>query len=38
LLVVAVNEATEQSQAMAAARMEAITGGLGGLPGLGGLL
>jgi DNA-binding YbaB/EbfC family protein len=38
LLVVAVNEATEQSQAMAAARMEAITGGLGSIPGLGGLL
>ncbi len=38
LLVVAVNEAIEQSQAMAAARMEAITGGLGNIPGLGGLL
>ncbi len=38
LLVVAVNEAIEQSQAMAAARMEAITGGLGSIPGLGGLL
>jgi len=38
LLVVAVNEAIEQSQAMAAGRMEAITGGLGNIPGLGGLL
>ena len=38
LLVVAVNEAIEQSQAMAAERMEGITGGLGGIPGLGGLL
>ncbi len=38
LLVIAVNEAIEQSQAMAAQRMEAITGGLGNIPGLGGLL
>ncbi|MGL4649435.1 MAG: YbaB/EbfC family nucleoid-associated protein [Caldilineaceae bacterium] len=38
LLVVAVNNAIEQSQTMAAARMEAITGGLGSVPGLGGLL
>jgi DNA-binding protein YbaB len=38
LLVVAVNEAIEQSQAMAAARMESITGGLGSIPGLSGLL
>ncbi len=38
LLVIAVNEAIEQSQTMAAQRMEAITGGLGSLPGLGGLL
>lgn len=40
LLVVAFNQAVEQSQAMAAERMESITGGLGGmLPGgLGGLL
>lgn len=40
LLVVAVNQAIEQSQAMAAERMESITGNLGGmLPGgLGGLL
>jgi hypothetical protein len=39
LLVVGVNQAIEQSQAMAAERMEGITGGLGGgLPGgLGGL-
>ena len=34
LLVAAVNQAIEQSQAMAAERMEGITGGLGGmLPG-----
>ncbi len=38
LLVAAVNQAIEQSQAMAAERMEAITGGLGDVPGLGGLL
>ena len=38
LLVVAVNQAIEQSQAMAAQRMEGITGGLGDIPGLGGLL
>lgn len=38
LLVLAVNQGIEQSQSMAAERMEAITGGLGGLPGLGGLL
>ncbi len=38
LLVIAVNEAIEQSQAMAASRMESITGGLGNIPGLGGLL
>jgi nucleoid-associated protein EbfC len=38
LLVVAANQAIEQSQTMAAERMEAITGGLGGMPGLGGLL
>ena len=38
LLVAAVNQAIEQSQAMAAERMEAITGGLGNIPGLGGLL
>lgn len=38
LLVAAMNQAIEQSQAMAAARMESITGGLGGMPGLGGLL
>lgn len=37
LLVIAVNEAIEKSQTMAAQRMESITGGLGGLPGLGGL-
>lgn len=38
LLVIAVNEAIEKSQTMAAQRMESITGGLGGIPGLGGLL
>ncbi|MCK6578873.1 MAG: YbaB/EbfC family nucleoid-associated protein [Anaerolineae bacterium] len=38
LLVIAVNQAIEESQTMAAQRMEAITGGLSGMPGLGGLL
>ncbi len=38
LLVAAVNQAIEQSQAIAAERMENITGGLGNIPGLGGLL
>lgn len=38
LLVLAVNQAVEQSQTMAARRMEDITGGLGSVPGLGGLL
>lgn len=38
LLVLAVNQAIEQSQTMAAKRMEEITGGLGDIPGLGGLL
>lgn len=38
LLVLAVNQAVEQSQTMAARRMEEITGGLGNVPGLGGLL
>ena len=38
LLVAAANQAIEQSQAMAAERMEKITGGLGDIPGLGGLL
>ncbi len=33
LLVAAMNQAIEQSQAMAAERMEGITGGLGGLGG-----
>jgi DNA-binding YbaB/EbfC family protein len=37
LLVVAVNQAIEQSQAMAAQRMEGITGGMAGMD-LGGLL
>ncbi len=38
LLTSAVNQAIEQSQTMAAERMEKITGGLGSMPGLGGLL
>ncbi len=38
LLVLAMNQAVEQSQTMAAKRMESITGGLGDIPGLGGLL
>ncbi len=38
LLVVAVNQAVEQSQMMAAEKMESITGNLGSMPGLGGLL
>lgn len=38
LMAVAINQAIEQSQMMAAQRMEAITGGLGDLGGLTGLL
>jgi nucleoid-associated protein EbfC len=38
MLQIAVNQAIEQSQTMAAQRMESITGGLGNVPGLGGLL
>ncbi|MBC8172246.1 MAG: YbaB/EbfC family nucleoid-associated protein, partial [Anaerolineae bacterium] len=38
MLVLAVNQAIEQSQSMAAEKMESITGGLGSMPGLGGLL
>jgi DNA-binding YbaB/EbfC family protein len=34
MLVAAVNSAIEQSQAMAAQRMESITGGVGGMDGL----
>jgi DNA-binding protein YbaB len=34
MLVAAVNTAIEQSQAMAAQRMEAITGGVGGMDSL----
>lgn len=34
MLVLAVNQAIEQSQVMAAERMESITGGLAGLPGM----
>jgi nucleoid-associated protein EbfC len=37
LLVAAMNQAVEQSQTMAAERMEKITGGMGNMPGLGGL-
>lgn len=38
LLVAGINQAIEQSQTMAAEKMESITGGLGDMPGLGGLL
>ncbi|MBC6937486.1 MAG: YbaB/EbfC family nucleoid-associated protein [Chloroflexi bacterium] len=38
LLVLAINQAIEDSQTMAARKMEEITGGLGDIPGLGGLL
>lgn len=38
MLTIATNQAIEQSQAMAAERMESITSGLGNIPGLGGLL
>jgi DNA-binding YbaB/EbfC family protein len=38
LVTAAVNEALEQSQALAAERMGALTGNLGGLGGLSGLL
>jgi hypothetical protein len=38
LIVLAVNQAIEQSQTMAAQKMESITGGLGDIPGLSGLL
>ena len=38
LVTAAVNEAIEQSQALAAERMGSLTGGLGGLGDLGGLL
>ncbi|MBI5668899.1 MAG: YbaB/EbfC family nucleoid-associated protein [Chloroflexi bacterium] len=38
LLVLAMNQAIEDSQTMAARKMEDITGGLGDIPGLGGLL
>ncbi|MCU0513885.1 MAG: YbaB/EbfC family nucleoid-associated protein [Anaerolineae bacterium] len=37
LLVAAVNQAIEQSQAMAAEKMEKISGGLNGIPGMGGM-
>lgn len=38
LLLAAMNQSIEQSQTMAAEKMEKITGGLGNMPGLGGLL
>lgn len=38
LLVTGINQAIEQSQTMAAEKMEKISGGLGNVPGLGGLL
>lgn len=38
LVTAAVNEAIEQSQALAAEQLGALTGGLGGLGSLGGLL
>lgn len=38
LLMTGVNNAIEQSQTMAAERMESISGGMGDIPGLGGLL
>ena len=38
LLVAGMNQSIEQSQVMAAEKMEAITGGMGDIPGLGGLL
>jgi nucleoid-associated protein EbfC len=38
LLTAALNKAIEDSQTMAAQKMENITGGLGNVPGLGGLL
>lgn len=38
LLVIAMNQAVEQSQIMASEKMEAIKGSLGNIPGLGGLL
>jgi DNA-binding protein YbaB len=38
MLIVAINQAIEKSQTMAAERMETITGGMANIPGLGGLL
>jgi nucleoid-associated protein EbfC len=38
LLMLGMNQAIEQSQAMAAEKMERVSGGLGNIPGLGGLL
>jgi DNA-binding YbaB/EbfC family protein len=38
LLVLGMNQAVEESQTMAAERLEEVTGDLGSLPGMGGLL
>ena len=38
LMMLGVNQAIEESQTMAAERMEGIYGGMGDIPGLGGLL
>jgi nucleoid-associated protein EbfC len=38
LLKLGMNQAVEESQAMAAERLEEVTGGLGDVPGLGGML
>lgn len=38
LILLGINQAIEQSQTMAAEKMERISGGLGNIPGLGGLL
>lgn len=38
ILMLGVNQAIEQSQTMAAEKMERISGGLGDIPGLGGML
>ena len=38
MLVIAMNQAVEQSQTMAAEKMDSITSGLGNIPGLSGLL
>jgi len=38
LMLLGINQAIEESQTMAAERMEGIYGGMGNIPGLGGLL